>query len=196
MRELLQIHFKKQQDFRDWLIEKHNSSPGIWMIFYKKHTAIENISYDDALNEALCFGWIDSTIRKIDDAKYVRMFTPRTNTKNWSDVNKLKVIELLKTRQMTDAGLQKIDEYVQTGTISWKASELKRKRNRKMQAPEFILKELGSNEPALQNFLQLAPSYQKQFIGWITSAKKEETIDKRITEVIELLKEGKKLGMK
>ena len=91
----------------------------VWMVFYKKHTKKPGIAYSDAVDEALCYGWIDSIIKRIDDEKYVRRFTPRTNYSNWSDINKLKVFKLMKAGCMTEHGLQKIESYRKTGKIDW-----------------------------------------------------------------------------
>ncbi|MGQ8335103.1 YdeI/OmpD-associated family protein [Sunxiuqinia sp. A32] len=199
-KELQQVYFKNQKEFRDWLTLNYNKSDGIWLIYFKKHTQKESIHYAQALEEALCFGWIDSTVKRIDEEQYMQIFSPRTNLKNWSDVNKLKVIELIKNKKMTNAGLMKIDEYAKTGKLSWKTSEIKSKMKEKsskqLHAPISMLAEFAKNEPALSNFNQLAPSYKREYINWIASAKRKETQEKRLKESIGLLKENKKLGMK
>jgi uncharacterized protein YdeI (YjbR/CyaY-like superfamily) len=92
MKELEQIYFNNRESFRSWLMKNHDNCRGIWIIFYKKEIKIECIKYYEALEEALCFGWIDSIIKKTDDNKYVRKFTPRTNTIKWSDLNKKTVL--------------------------------------------------------------------------------------------------------
>ena len=167
------------------------------MIYYKKHTEKECVEYKDALEEALCFGWIDSTIKKVDDESYLRKFTPRTNISNWSDVNKKIVLSLIETGKMTQAGLNKIDVYLKTGKVEWKLKESKSNNKEKtFYIPDFILKAFADNEPALTNFNGLAKTYKRHYILWITTAKREETIQKRLTESITLLKENKKLGMK
>jgi uncharacterized protein YdeI (YjbR/CyaY-like superfamily) len=108
MKELEHIHFPDQATFHIWLEENFDKSPGIWLIFYKKHTGIESIPYQEALEEALCFGWIDSLIKKIDDDRYARKFTSRTDTSKWSEINKKMVDVLIKEGRMTEAGLKKI----------------------------------------------------------------------------------------
>ncbi len=149
------------------------------------------------LEEALCFGWVDSTLRRIDDERYVRLFTPRTNTSNWSDVNKKLVLELIENGKMTEAGLQKIDVWIKTGKVNWKFKKTgKETRNKEFQVPDYFLKALSENEPALINFNNLARSYKRQYVLWITFAKREETIRKRLKEAIELLKENKLLGLR
>ena len=148
------------------------------------------------MEEALCFGWIDSIIKKIDAEKYVRKFTPRTNTSNWSELNKKRVLKLIENGKMTEAGLNKIDVYLKTGKVSWKIEKKPEKKLKTLNIPDYIIKEFSENEPALRNFNNLAPSYKQYYILWITNAKREETLLKRLKESVELLKANKKLGMK
>lgn len=197
MKELERIVFINRESFRDWLEKNHDKSPGIWMIYYKKHLKEDCIKYKDALEEALCFGWIDSIIKKVDNDSYVRKFTPRTNTSNWSDVNKKIVLSLINKGKMTEAGLRKIDVYLKTGKVDWDFKSLRGdKEKNEFQIPDFILNEFAKNEPALINFNNLALTYKRHYVLWITQAKREETIWNRLKESIELLKENKKLGMK
>lgn len=196
MQDLDQIHFENSNTFRTWLKDNHDKSPGIWLIFYKKHTNTECITYTEALDESLCYGWIDSTRKRVDDEKYIQKFSPRKNNSNWSVVNKLKVLALIKQGKMTEIGLNKIDEYLKTGKLNWKLEELNKKKEDRVEIPAFIVNEFSNNEPALTNFNNLAKSYKKQYIGWISSAKREGTRLKRLSESVNLLKENKKLDMK
>lgn len=197
MKELEHIFFENRETFRNWLGKNHKESPGIWMIYYKKHTDTRCIEYREALEEALCFGWIDSTLRRIDDERYVRKFTPRTNTSNWSDVNKKLVLSLMENGRMTEAGLKKIDVWLKTGKVDWKIGKTKQdSTNKELHIPDYFLKALSENEPALANFNNLARSYKRQYVLWITFAKREETIRKRLKEAVELLRENKLLGLR
>ena len=189
-------HFKSSEEFRTWLKKHYDKSTILWLIFYKKHTGIKNISYDEAVEEALCYGWIDSTKKRIDDEKYAWKFTPRSNTKNWSDTNKIRVNKLIKEGRMTEAGLNKIDLYLKTGKIDWEVIPKHKKIRDEVQTPEFIIEFISKNEAALYHFNQLAPSHKRNYIAWITQAKKPETIKKRLAEAIKLLKKNKKLGLK
>lgn len=197
MRYHEQIYFDSRESFRGWLEKNHNKSLGIWMTFYKKHTKTECIEYKEALEEALCFGWIDSTIKKVDNDQYVRKFSPRINTSNWSDFNKKLVLSLIKNGKMTEAGLEKIDIYLKTGRVDW---ELKREKEnwkgKEFQVPDFIIKSFAENEPALTNFNNLSKTYKRQYVLWITNAKREVTILNRLEESIKFLKENRKLGLK
>ena len=182
MRELENIYFRNKEEFRNWLEENHDTNPGIWVIFYKKHINIDCIKYNELLEEVLCFGWIDSLIKKIDDDKYARKITPRTNTQKWSELNKKKVIELIKEDKMTQAGLHKIDNYLKTGKVVWPVNKSGKKELKENDIPDFIIKELAKNEPALINFNKLATTYKRHYLLWITNARKEETIRSRLKE--------------
>jgi len=190
------IHFTTRNKFREWLKINHDKSDGIWMIFYKKHTKKETISYDEALDEALCFGWIDSTKKSVDEETYIWKFTPRTNIKNWSDINKIRVNKLIKTGLMTEAGLNKIDLYLNTGKIDWKVETKPKPPKTALEIPEYIIEYFSENEPALGYFNKLAPSHQRNYVEWIEQAKRPETRLKRLIEATDLLKKNIKLGMK
>lgn len=196
MKDLENIHFKTREEFRNWLKKNHDNSPGIWVIFYKKHINIDCIKYNELLEEVLCFGWIDSLIKKIDDDKYARKITPRTNTRKWSELNKKKVLELIKEGKMTQTGLNKIDIYLKTGKVDWVRNKTQEKELKQIDIPDFIITELANNEPALINFNKLATTYKRHYILWITNARTEDTIRNRLKESIGLLKENKKLGLK
>lgn len=191
------LFFENRKSFRNWLEDNQERSPGIWMLFYKKHVNTEGITCQEALEEALCFGWIDSIIKKVDDDRYVRKFSPRTNISKWSDVNKRIVRSLMEKGIMTEAGLKKMDVYVKTGSVAWEVSEPHQDMKEKGSGiPEFILRAFAENEPALTHFNRLAPTYRKHYILWITSARKEETILSRLKEAVGLLKDNRKLGLK
>ena len=197
MNELEHVYFENRKSFRNWLERNHDTNPGFWMIFHKKHMNLDGITYQEALEEALCFGWIDSIIKKVDDDRYVRKFTPRTNISKWSEVNKRIVLRLMEQGIMTEAGLKKMDAYVKTGSVVWEISETHQDMKEKgSDIPEFIQQAFAENEPALTHFNRLAPTYRQHYIRWITSARKEETILSRLKEAVNLLKENRKLGLK
>ena len=102
------LHVTDRESWRLWLEENHAREKEIWLIYFKKHTGKPRISYDDAVEEALCFGWIDSIVRKIDSDRYCQKFTPRREKSNWSRLNKQRVKKLLKTGRMEKPGLEKI----------------------------------------------------------------------------------------
>jgi uncharacterized protein YdeI (YjbR/CyaY-like superfamily) len=196
MKELEHIFFSNRNAFRSWLETNHDKSPGIWMIFNKKHIKVECINYTDALEEALCFGWIDSLIKKTGDNQYVRKFTPRKNNAKWSEFNKKIVMDLAKEGRMTEAGLKTTSLFLKAGGNRFQEKEAGEKQEKELNIPGFILEEFSKNEPALANFNALARTYQRHYVLWITNAQREKTIRKRLKESTELLKENKKLGLK
>lgn len=196
MKDLPEIYFPDESSFRKWLTKNNETSTGIWMLFYKSHTGKKCIDYQEALEEALCYGWIDSIIKKIDEDKYARKFTPRTDTLKWSEINKRKAEELIKNGKMTEFGLRKIDSYNKTGKVKWGKEVKNNDIIKTAEVPAFIINALEINEPALNNFNRMAPSYRRRFILWIMSAKREETRMIRLNESIGLLRENKKLGLK
>ena len=185
--EAKQLHFEDRASWRAWLGEHHESEREIWMVFFKKHTGLPNISYNDAVEEALCFGWIDSLIKKLDDDRYARKFTPRTNTAKWSELNIKRVEKLKAAGRMTPAGLAKIDASVKPAQSP---------SRRSLELPTYFRDALAGNETARLFFEQLAPSYRRNFIAWVHSAKRETTRRRRLAEALKLLENRQKLGMK
>jgi uncharacterized protein YdeI (YjbR/CyaY-like superfamily) len=185
------VYVKSRKEWREWLNQNHDKSNGIWLVFYKKHTGKPTLGYEEAVEEALCFGWIDSIIKKIDAEKYVRKLTPRKADSRWSELNKKRIMKLQKQGLLTEAGIMKVKVA--------KASGLWDKPDRpeiSLDIPRELENALAKNTKAKSFFHQLAPSYQKQFIGWIAVAKRKETKERRLREAIALLEQGEKLGMK
>jgi uncharacterized protein YdeI (YjbR/CyaY-like superfamily) len=193
------LHFTDVEDWRNWLRVNYAIEREVWLIFYKNITGKQNISYEASVEEALCFGWIDSIIKTIDDESYARKFTPRTNTKNWSALNIGRIKKLISEGKMEEPGLSKLPPDL-FDPVKCKILEKKltseTKVDKTLEVPDMIISFLSKNEPALENFNALAPSYKKHYVLWITSAKTEPTIRKRLTEAATLLKENKKLGLK
>ncbi len=147
--------------------------------------------YVDAVEEALCFGWIDSIIKKVDEEKYLRKLTPRKPDSRWSELNRQRIKKLERQGLMTTAGKDKVAEAKRSGF--WEGSN----RPQIAQAiPEAFESALNKNRKARQYFDQLARSYRRQFIGWVSVAKQQETRNRRIKESIALLERNEKLGMK
>ena len=109
------LHFTTPDEWRAWLQANHATEKDVWLTFYKKHSATRSITFEEATDEALSFGWIDSSMKRIDDEKYVLRYTPRRKGSNWSERNKKRVAELIEAGRMTEAGLAKIDEAKQSG---------------------------------------------------------------------------------
>lgn len=185
------VHVTNRQDWRQWLEKNHDKEKEVWLIFYKKHTGKPRVPYDEAVEEALCFGWIDSIVKRIDDEKYAQKFTPRKADSNWSELNKKRVKKMMQEGRMTEAGLALINAAKKSG--KW---EQVIAQPQEFPIPPEVIKAISANKKAWENFNKLAPSYKKQYIGWITTAKKEETRQRRLKEAVEILAQGKKLGLK
>ena len=187
----LKLYISNRKEWRKWLKENHNIVKEVWLIYYKKHTGKPRIPYNDAVEEALCFGWIDSTVKRIDHEKYCQKFTPRNLKSNWSEHNKKRVAKMIKQGKMTKAGMEKVKAAKKNGEWYKTAEAVK-----EFEMPSELSKLLSVNKIAREYFKELSTSHQKQYIGWIASAKKVETKEKRAREAITLLKKKQKLGMK
>ena len=185
------LYVTNRDDWRAWLKRNHSSQKEVWLIYYKKHTGKPRIPYDDAVEEALCYGWIDSTVKRIDDEKYAQKFTPRNEKSNWSELNKKRARKMMKAERMTEVGLAK---FKQAGRQrNEKAiSEPPKKR---LVTPPDLKKALSVNKKTLQTFNDFAPSYRRLYIAWITAAKRKETREKRIKQTVKWSAENKKPGM-
>lgn len=191
MKMTQQLYVTSRDEWRRWLERNHDAENEVWLIFYKKHVGKPSIPYEDAVEEALCFGWIDSIIKKIDEKKFVRKFTPRKSSSRWSELNKERVQKMIEARKMTETGMKRVREAEESG--EWFKTSLPRKR---LETPQYLREALMGNKRAWENFNNLANSYKRQYIGWIASAKREETRKRRLVEAIELLERNEKLGMK
>jgi uncharacterized protein YdeI (YjbR/CyaY-like superfamily) len=183
--ELMTLDIRTREEWRTWLQRHHASSPGIWLTFYKGHTGVESVCYENSVREALCFGWVDSLIKRLDDRRYARKFTPRKPSSKWSDSNRKRWSQLKADGLLSAAGL------AAAPTENTYAS-----RPRISDLPAYIAKALKANSRAWSFFQELAPTYRRHFVAWIHSAAQPETRARRIRESIALLAAGKKLGLK
>ena len=154
-------------------------------MFYKAHTGVKSIPYEDTVREALCFGWIDSLVKRLDDDRYALKVTPRKPTSKWSDLNRKRWAELEAAGRLTSAGLAAAptdNTYAPRPVIP--------------DLPAYIAKALKADSKAWAFFRELAPTYRRDFVVWIHMAKREETRERRLRESIALLVAGKKLGLK
>jgi uncharacterized protein YdeI (YjbR/CyaY-like superfamily) len=186
------IEIKNRAAWRLWLEANHDREKEIWLVYYKKESGKPCVDYHASVEEALCYGWVDSLIKKLDETKYARKFTPRKASSQWSTSNKRRVGQLIKAGLMTEHGLQKVEAAKRSG--KWDNPELKPRLTFEM--PEEFAKALSENKQAIETFSTLAPTYQNQYLGWIEVAKRPETRERRIKESVRLLADGKKLGLR
>lgn len=181
-----QFYPPDREVWRAWLAEHHDRSPGVLVIFYKAETGKPSIPIDEAIDEALCFGWVDSHIRKLDDERYARLFSPRKAKSPWSRINKEKVARLIDEGRMAEAGLAKIEAAKADG--SWTVYD----PIEDLIVPDDLAEALSENPDAAANFEAFPPSSKKNILWWIASAKRPETRQKRITETVEKAAENKR----
>ena len=187
-------HPKTRSQWRKWLKKNHFTYPGIWLIYYKKESGKRKFGYADAVEEALCFGWIDSLPRKIDEQRSSLKFTPRKPKSIWSKLNKQRIEKLIEQKLMTPAGMRKIEEAKKNG--SWDAlnsSDLHAENN---SIPDDLRKALNKTKKALKNFLAFPSGYRKRFLFWIDSAKTPATKAARIKQTFLMAAANKKPGLK
>ncbi len=185
-------YFETNKEWVSWLEKHHLSEKELWLIYYKKHSGKPGITYEDSVRTALCYGWIDGLVKRIDDECYARKFTPRKAKSLWSESNKKRVTELLKEGKMTPAGLKLIEAAKQNG--NWDKVITRPEIDLSM-PPEFE-QALNKHSKAAAYFNSLNDRHQKEYLMWIKMAKREETRDRRIKKSVEMLLEKQKLGLK
>ena len=191
MKALQTIYLPDRSSWRSWLENNHDKRPGIWLIYYKKHTGKPRVQYNDAVEEAICFGWIDSTIRRIDEDTYKQKFTPRNPTSTWSEANRKRVEAMMNAGKMTEAGRKAVEIAKASG--KWE-EDVPSKGT--FELSDELMQLLRSDAKAFTSYQKLPPGKRKTFNGWIMSAKRIETRKKRCLEMAVLLKSGKELGMR
>jgi len=185
VKQLPTLDLRIRGHWRSWLEKNHSSSAGVWLLFHKEHTRVEAIAYDDSVCEALCFGWVDSLIKRIDDDRYARKFTPRKPMSKWSASNCKRWNELKEAGLLAAAGL-----------TAGPTAETSAARPSIPKLPSYLAKALKLEPPAWKTFQKLAPSHRRHYVMWIHTAVRPETRAKRIAEAIKMLTAGKKLGLK
>lgn len=180
------LDVRTRRAWRKWLEGHHDSSSEIWLVVHKKHTGVTCVPYGDSVEEALCFGWIDSLVRRLDDDRYARKFTPRKANSGWSTINRRRYADLASRGLLAAPGLGRAPTSRSGDAPAASVTHL----------PAYIEEALKTDPIAWQFFEQLAPSYRRTYIGWIDSAKRQETKEKRLREARSSLAAGKKLGLK
>jgi len=186
----MELHFNNRKEWRKWLEKNSTSVDGFWMINYKKHTKKECIAYFEAVEEALCFGWIDGKIKRINDEYFVRWFTPRRTRSRWSKYNIERIEKLIKEGKVKNAGLDAYNEILKKPELAYD-----NRASGDVEVPEDLLSALKVDESAFSNFMNFSPSARKLYIGWLNSAKKAETRPGRIVKIVDGARQNKRPGM-
>ncbi|MFY7672514.1 YdeI/OmpD-associated family protein [Tenacibaculum sp. MEBiC06402] len=181
------LYFERDVEWYDWLISNHEKYNGVYLIFYKKEINIPSMTWAEAVKVALCFGWIDSTVKSLGNGKRQQYFCPRNPKSAWSKLNKTYIDELLSQNLIQESGLKAISNAKENG--SW--SELDDVEN--LVIPKDLQLEFNKNPEAFNNYKNFAPTYRKSYLYWLHSAKREATRTKRINEIILLCKANKKM---
>lgn len=176
--------------WRNWLEQNHDREQEVWLVYLKAGRGKTNIDYESSVEEALCFGWIDSIIQKIDDEKYARKFNPRRMDSKWSETNKRRVLKVIREGRMTEAGMAKVTFDV--GGVDTSKPKAKRAP---VQMPEKMEEALKSRPGLWEAFQNVSPSYRRNYILWLSDAKKPETFARRLQILIEEVLAGKPTSM-
>ncbi len=165
------VYVKNRNEWRRWLLKNSSKCDEVWLLYYKQKSGKPRIAYEDAVEEALCFGWIDGKVKSIDETRYAQRFTPRRPQSRWSPSNIKRVEKLIAEKKMTQAGLKAFSERRESPSL-----------------PERLTKDLEklfrAHTKAWEHFKVLPPSYRRLAIGWVASAKREETRLKRLNQLI------------
>lgn len=175
-----------QGEWREWLSENHEKKEAVWLIFYRKKSPKYNLSWSESVDEALCFGWIDSTKKTLDEERYIQYFTKRKPKSIWSRVNKDKVDQLIAEGLMQDAGYKSIEVAKSNGAWTMMDSV------EALIVPEGLKAEFDKWPGSAEYYESLSKSAKKMLLGWIALAKREETKQKRIIEIAENAAQGQK----
>jgi uncharacterized protein YdeI (YjbR/CyaY-like superfamily) len=182
------VFFDTQPKWREWLEKNHTSKLGVWLKFYKKASGITSLNYDQALDEALCFGWIDGMAKRYDEESYLQRFTPRRPKSMWSKRNREHVARLIKEKKMTAAGLAQIDAAKKDGR--WDSAY---DSPSNMEIPKDFLERLSKNKKAKAFFETLNKTNTYAIFWRLQTAKKPETRERRMNAILEMLEKGEKL---
>jgi uncharacterized protein YdeI (YjbR/CyaY-like superfamily) len=185
-KEIETFYPRTRQEWRNWLQDNHDKKQSVWLIYYKKKSNVSTILYSDAVDEALCFGWIDSKSKPIDEHKFMQFFSKRKEKSVWSKVNKEKIERLTKEGLMTNAGYEIIEKAKQNG--SWNILD----EAEALHIPEDLEGEFDKRPNAKLYFLSLSRSDKRNILQWLILAKRQETREKRITEIVELADKNQK----
>lgn len=178
-KEIITFYPASRQEWRDWLAQHHDKEQSIWIVQYKKQCNVPTLSWSDAVDEALCFGWIDSTRKTIDHERFMQFFTRRKPKSIWSKINKEKIQRLTEEGLMVKAGIESVETAKKNG--SWSILD----DVEELTIPKDLVKEFKLHKGSKTYFMSLSKSVKKMMLYWIVAAKRPETRQKRIAEIAE-----------
>ncbi len=178
------LYFKTPQAWRDWLHDNHQSYKGVELVFYRVDSEHASMRWEEAVQVAICYGWIDSTVRKVDDERRKQLFTPRKVKSAWSKLNKSYVDQLLAAGLMHDSGLKVIEAAKHNG--AWTGLDAVEN----LEMPADLVAAFAMNQTALNHYSAFSPSYRKSYLYWLNQAKREETRLARIAQILTLCEQN------
>lgn len=173
------LQVSSRQEWRNWLEENHDKEKEIWLVYYKRHTCEPRIPYNDAVEEAICFGWIDSIIKRIDENTYCQKFTPRRKKSNWSLLNVQRAKKMISKGKMTERGFKAYAETKENPSLIIKPED----KSLLLDIPGDLGEALHARGDAFKNFMAFPKSYRRMCMRWINATKKSDTRQGRIAEV-------------
>lgn len=180
------VDVRSRAAWRAWLAKHHATVSEVWLVFHKAHTGTPSVDYDAAVEEALCFGWVDSLIKRLDDNRYARKFTPRTADSAWSPANRRRYGRMKAAGRLAAAGMKRPptarDPYAELPDVST--------------VPADVAKFLKATPKAWTSFQRLPPSHRRRYLLWILIAKRDQTRQRRLGEAVRMLLRGKELGLR
>jgi len=186
----MEVYFKSRDEWHKWLEENHSIMNGIWLIYYKKASGKPRVSYNDAVEEALCFGWIDGKIKRVDDDYYMQWFTPRRKGSRWSRLNISRVQKLINDGLMKPEGLSLYEEAMKNPELTYDM-----RTESVLPVPDDLMSALQGNSQALNNFSRFPSGSRKLYLLWLNDAKREETRKARIAKIVERSAKNIRAGM-
>lgn len=177
---------QNRQEWREWLEKNHDKKQSVWLLYYKKKSKIPTVAYSEAVDEALCFGWIDSKIKSLDEEKFMQLFSKRREKSVWSRVNKEKVKRLIEEGLMRQSGFDVIDKAKENG--SWNILD----EAEALLIPKDLEDEFLKKPKAKKYFLSLSRSDKRNILQWLILSKKMVTRQKRINEIVDLADQNQK----
>ena len=184
--EFSDFHPLDRNEWREWLKKNHDKAAGIWFVYFKKQTGKPRVTYDEAVEESLCFGWIDSVPRRFDDERSKLLFTPRKRKSVWSKLNKTRIEKLIENGSMTEIGLAKIEAAKRDG--SWNALDA----SDNLEISTDLAKAFERDKAAKKNFESFTDSVKRAILSWVFSAKRDETRAARIEKTIAMAAKNKR----
>jgi uncharacterized protein YdeI (YjbR/CyaY-like superfamily) len=186
----MELYLKNRKEWHKWLEDNHSTSDEVWLIYYKKPSGKPRIPYNDAVEEALCFGWIDGKIKRINEDYYIQRFTPRRSGSRWSKYNIERVQKLIKEGLMKPEGLEAFKKVLDKPELIYE-----NRTDGDPVIPDDLINAFNNNGLAYNNFLKFSPSARRIYVDWLNSAKLAETRPKRIEKIIMFAERNIRPGM-